>query len=639
METYILKAIICSAVLIILYYIFLQRERSFKFNRFYLLFAVLLSYAIPLISLKLPAVQTPKSNIIFQESVSELMVIPAQPAETSFDWTIILLFVYAGVAFFLLLKSVYSVTKILQLKGNLIKINGQKTKILEESISPFSFINTLYIGKRYFSNENSIDQRIFLHEKVHISQKHSLDLILVEVLMIISWFNPALYFYKKAIVTNHEFLADEDVISKNFDVKSYQQLILNEISTYNNLQFTNQFNYHNTKKRFIMMTRPDSRFSKLKKMLTLPVIALLTFFFTQKTYAGDLNSTNRISLSSQKNNFGNNSNKNQNSIFSIDPELEFLKILEKYPSLQDEMSVRKFAKELILKDKTKLQELYYQMTEEQQNRQKIFFRKSSGKFEKKVPTQKEMNNFQNKKYGIWIDNKRIKNSNLKNYNRVDFSHFHISELSKNAINYGKHYYQVNFMTNEFYQHYLQEPEFITMGFRKENILVNSPKVVNDTIRKPVVERKTVGTTNEVNYEIPPPAPQEGAKKQEVQNQYNIVPPTPFTPPLSKFTQVDELPEFPGGFNAFRSLVASSFNGAVLKGDEKLLKTTLNFVIDVNGKVVDVIAQGDNEIFNKEATRTAKAVNLNQTWKPAMKDGEPVRYRFKMPLQFSFGSKI
>jgi cell division protein FtsB len=293
METYLFKIIACSAVLIGFYYLFLAKEKSFQFNRFYLIFALLFSYIIPFVSWELPAKEVAKTGIIFQETAGEIMMIPAKPVETELNWEMIVLVIYGLITLFLLMKSLFSIIKILKLKGNFIKVNNLKTKVLEENISPFSFLGTLYIGKNYFKN-NSIDERIFLHEKNHIEQKHSRDLILIELLKIVSWFNPALYFYKKAIITNHEFLADENVLSQNFEVQSYQKLILEEISTNQNLQFTNQFNFNNTKKRFIMMTKTKSRFTQVKQIFTLPILVALSFVFVQKTYAKTISTENNI---------------------------------------------------------------------------------------------------------------------------------------------------------------------------------------------------------------------------------------------------------------------------------------------------------------------------------------------------------
>ncbi|SFI36619.1 M56 family metallopeptidase [Halpernia frigidisoli] len=283
METYIFKIILCSSLLICLYYLFLEKERTFKFNRFYLIFALAFSYLIPFLSLKFPQTQKTQTALIFQDAGSEI-IISKIPVESTFNWTLMVISVYGLITIFLLVKSVFSVIKILKLKGKLIKIENQKIKILEENLSPFSFFGTLYLGKKYFKN-GKIDDRIYLHEKNHIDQKHSLDLLFIEILKIFTWFNPALYFYKKAIITNHEFLADENVLAKKFEIKPYQQLILEEISTYQNRTFTNQFNFNNTKKRFIMMTKPNSKFAVIKKIFAIFIFGISACLFAKKVYS------------------------------------------------------------------------------------------------------------------------------------------------------------------------------------------------------------------------------------------------------------------------------------------------------------------------------------------------------------------
>ncbi len=467
METYLFKIIACSAVLIGFYYLFLAKEKSFQFNRFYLIFALLFSYIIPFVTWEMPANEVAKTGLVFQETAGEIMMIPAKPVETELNWGMIVLGIYGLITLFLLMKSLFSIIKILKLKGKFIKVNNLKTKVLEENISPFSFLGTLYIGKNYFKN-NSIDERIFLHEKNHIEQKHSIDLILIELLKIVSWFNPALYFYKKAIITNHEFLADENVLSQNFEVQAYQKLILEEISTNQNLQFTNQFNFNNTKKRFIMMTKTKSRFAQVKQIFTLPILVALSFVFVQKTYA-KTNSTEK---------------KVENLL---------KKSIEKLPS-----------------------------------------------------------------------------------------------------------------TTSYDGHVIFQEQIDTAK--------------TDTIKKP---------TKKIESQIPPPPP---PKEERVQNNnYEIPPP----PPTSAMTEADELPEFPGGLNAFRNLLASNFNQGIFEKPVGFVKSTIYFVIEKDGTMSEVNAGGENEKFNIEAVRATKASSENQKWKPAIKNGKPVRYRYMIPLAMQY----
>lgn len=113
--------------------------------------------------------------------------------------------------------------------------------------------------------------------------------------------------------------------------------------------------------------------------------------------------------------------------------------------------------------------------------------------------------------------------------------------------------------------------------------------------------------------------------------------TLIAPPKSIYEEIDVLPEFPGGLNSFRNQIATLFNEAVLKGDEGTIKTEVYFVIDKDGKVSNVEAFGTNVIFDNEAVRSTKSATANQTWKPAMKDGKPVRYRYRIPLTMQFDS--
>lgn len=79
-------------------------------------------------------------------------------------------------------------------------------------------------------------------------------------------------------------------------------------------------------------------------------------------------------------------------------------------------------------------------------------------FEKEVPTTAQMKKWEDSKmYGVWLNNKRIANSQLSKYKASDIANYFTSKLAKNAINYGKHYYQINLMTNDYYENvYLKE---------------------------------------------------------------------------------------------------------------------------------------------------------------------------------------
>lgn len=130
----------------------------------------------------------------------------------------------------------------------------------------------------------NINNAIFTHELTHARQKHSLDILFLELLKVALWFNPAIYFYKRAIQLNHEFLADESVIAGAQNVSRYQRLLLKLKSGETDMPLASSIHYSITKKRIIMMTKKSTRLRTACKQLALiPLIGGLAFMFCTKT--------------------------------------------------------------------------------------------------------------------------------------------------------------------------------------------------------------------------------------------------------------------------------------------------------------------------------------------------------------------
>ncbi|MGU3376806.1 M56 family metallopeptidase [Chryseobacterium sp. M5A1_1a] len=279
----IVKIILCSSLFIAVFYLFLEKEKIYRFNRFYLLSSLIFSYIIPFITITVQSVKKEnKPRLLIEETTQQFLLNHSEQA--GFNWINILWFIYAIITLFLLIKSVLAFIKIQRIQGEKRTYHHYNIVLTEENLSPFSFWKTIYIGKDYVKN-NIIDPRIFLHEKSHLDQKHSIDLVIVQLINIFSWFNPVLFLYKKAIVTNHEFLADEAVLSNEFSIKEYQKLILEEILNTRNLPLTHSFNFNNTKKRFIMMKAKKTKFSLLRKTAGITALAVATILFSERIYA------------------------------------------------------------------------------------------------------------------------------------------------------------------------------------------------------------------------------------------------------------------------------------------------------------------------------------------------------------------
>ena len=153
--------------------------------------------------------------------------------------------------------------------------------LIEKLVIPHTFFNYIFLNKSAFEN-NDIPQEVLLHEQAHAKQKHSLDILFLEILQVIFWFNPLLYFIKKDIKLNHEFLADQQVLKSGFNLKDYQNLLLRFSSNQKELALVNAINYSSIKKRLtIMNTQTTQRTKWLRSLLLLPVLALLLFSFSQ----------------------------------------------------------------------------------------------------------------------------------------------------------------------------------------------------------------------------------------------------------------------------------------------------------------------------------------------------------------------
>ena len=274
-------------MLLAVYYVLLQKEKMYRFNRFYLMFSILFSYAVPFISIQSENLKP--SNRIQTTVETTQQVLDITKGQENFNLINWLCIIYGTVTLIFLIKLIHSFLAIKKMKGKRIKYHNQNIMITKECTSPFSFWNTIYLGENYLI-DSKIDPRIFLHEKSHLEQKHSVDVIIIEILKVFTWFNPSIFFYRKAIITNHEFLADESVLKNDFNIKDYQNLILDEIILNQNYNLTHTFNFNNTKKRFIMMNTKKSKMTIIKKVISIPVLLIAFGLFVQKTYAGNVES-------------------------------------------------------------------------------------------------------------------------------------------------------------------------------------------------------------------------------------------------------------------------------------------------------------------------------------------------------------
>ncbi|WP_269234418.1 M56 family metallopeptidase [Flavobacterium flavigenum] len=288
MISYLLK----SGLLLFLFYaaynLLLENEKMFRFNRAYLLLSLAFSFLVPL---QIISLQSDANNEIGYFSLDELVIQKSNESLKSLvdylNLPNVIFGIYSLVVSVLIIRFVlnlYSLCK--KIKANETQfINGEKIILIEESILPHSFWDRIFINKSAFEN-NKIPSELIAHEKAHLQQKHTLDILFIEILQIVFWFNPILVLYKKAIKLNHEFLADEAVNIRYNSISKYQNLLLEIASDKTSINLASTINYLITQKRFVMMTKKESKIkSALKAFAVVAFSGLLLFVFSHKSTA------------------------------------------------------------------------------------------------------------------------------------------------------------------------------------------------------------------------------------------------------------------------------------------------------------------------------------------------------------------
>lgn len=341
---YSIEIAFCLALFYLAYWLFLKNETFFKLNRFYLIFSVAASLFMPLLNLSpttthgeesfitkylsLPiekyeqslsshlgdnyfplAVRVNESVInnyqkkdphanaqdVFTGETDQAQILVTDSFENNgsegkINWLSIALIIYfGGVALFFirfLANFIWIFAFAITHKPQ--KISGTKVIRVQKDISPFSFLNLIVINQQDYTEAEL--EKIISHEKIHIQQKHTIDLILIELLLVVQWFNPFVWMYKRAMKINHEYLADLGTIDSGVDISSYQYSLLNQVLREKNFEIASNYNLSIKKRIAMMLKKRSSKLAALKLTVALPILIFLfsAFAFSSKK----VNSTN-----------------------------------------------------------------------------------------------------------------------------------------------------------------------------------------------------------------------------------------------------------------------------------------------------------------------------------------------------------
>jgi len=300
MIPYILYTALILSACFAFYKLLLQKETFFHLNRYILLSCMVLAFILPLVpvpqQLSFRKIDAEKNTTLVKAPVENLSSTAVkeptvQPTLTEQTKQVInvdvllqcLVYLYwFGVVIFglnflmqavILLLRANSKSVIQDGKFRIVEITGDK--------APCSFGNNIFINPEKYEWETY--SQILLHEKIHIEQKHTIDLLLAEIVLIFQWFNPFAWQWRKALETNLEFLTDDQMLQQdNVEKESYQFSLLQVAAPQFPLSLTTNYNQSLLKKRIIMMNSKKSNVhTTWKYFFLVPLMVLFACLFNQ----------------------------------------------------------------------------------------------------------------------------------------------------------------------------------------------------------------------------------------------------------------------------------------------------------------------------------------------------------------------
>ncbi|MEM1124345.1 MAG: M56 family metallopeptidase, partial [Bacteroidota bacterium] len=284
---YLIESSFCLLIFYGFYALFLRKETFFQLNRAYLVATPIFALSIPLLNISFqkdapaesleaffyPAIQSAHhiNDLVWEQMRAPTPVFSLSVADVLMAIYMIGVFLMT----FSLLRGLWSLTKII--RGGKRSKNNEFTLVETQNNFPaasfFSYI--------FWNQQITDEQKLILeHEKVHIRQWHSLDVLLMEICVIIKWFNPLIYWFRNALKATHEYIADQYVIRQKSNVKDYATLLVNQQKSLATTPLTNTFYSQTTKRLKMMLQKPSKQTSAAKYLLVIPLVSSLMLLFS-----------------------------------------------------------------------------------------------------------------------------------------------------------------------------------------------------------------------------------------------------------------------------------------------------------------------------------------------------------------------
>ena len=314
---YLFESGLCLTLFYLGYVIFFRKETYFTFNRIYLIGAMVLSLMMPLSSVSIESIRSnvlsetivrvghfrnyyeelilltdPDYSVSHEENKASATIVGDQNKsgfrqiqdKSSYNLIKILFYIYLIGLLFFILRLVVHIFQLAHLvhKNKAIKEKAYTLVLLSDEVPSFSFLRWIFINKEALTNSEF--EQVLEHEKIHVKQKHTVDLLLAHIIIAFQWFNPLTWRIQKSIKSCHEYIADRHVLNNGHKLFDYQSLLLSQLISIRSVELVNNFNLLSIKKRIAMMNKIKSgRIAKLKAIIVLPLLAVAFLFFANMT--------------------------------------------------------------------------------------------------------------------------------------------------------------------------------------------------------------------------------------------------------------------------------------------------------------------------------------------------------------------
>ena len=276
--TYDLKVAALIAVFYMFYRLMLSRETFHRVNRIVLLTTAVASFVLPLCVITLHKTITmdpvPTVAADLQSAALEYQDLQSEPQIPLWQIVLLTLFILGMVA--TLAHTLWSLFRILKLIRNSEQHPQQDGTTIcvtcNADLSPFSWMHYIVMNR---SDYEAADPAILAHERGHIRLRHSWDLLLVDTLTALQWFNPAIWMLRQDLRAIHEYEADGEVLSLGINARQYQYLLITKAASIGGYSLANGISHSTLKNRIHMMLHKKSSSRRLLKLIALvPIVGI-----------------------------------------------------------------------------------------------------------------------------------------------------------------------------------------------------------------------------------------------------------------------------------------------------------------------------------------------------------------------------